>query len=143
MSAFSSTAFSTNAFSISAFDFGGTPPAPTLRGGHFLPIYEKGKRKIALSNIQIIYDKAKTLPRKQTKELREAIKQYVEPVIARQPIIPEIAKIDYEALFVDSDAYKQFLVALDNIQKNIVLLEYQQKEDDELLLITVLACAIN
>lgn len=118
-------------------------PAPSVTGGHFLPIYEHGKRKHTLSNIQIVYDKARKLPRNETKELREIISEFVEPAIAGQAKLPEIIKIDYEMLAENQLAYERFIGALNNIQNNIVIIEKRHQEDDELLLLTVFACTIN
>lgn len=118
-------------------------PAAVITGGHFLPSRHKGKSKGTLSNIQLIYDKAKKLPRKETKELRDTISQFVEPAVARQATVPDIIKIDYAALEANQAAYDKFLLALDNIQKQIVKIEEQQNDDDELLLITIISCVIH
>lgn len=117
----------------------------THDGAHkiHLPIYERSNKKRPLSNIQIIYDKARELPRKQTKELRDAISEFVEPEVAQKAALPEIVKVNYEAIQANEQAYKKFTQALDNIQNNLVLIDKIQKEDEELLLLAVISCVIN
>lgn len=120
-------------------------PAPSpqpIGGGHYLP-HAHYAHKRTLSNIQIIYNKAKTLPRKETKQLRTIISDFVEPEIARKAELPAITKIDYAALEANQIAYEKFVTAIDNIQNKIVLAEKQQQEDDELLLMTILACELH
>lgn len=125
------------------YSSGSPTPTPTITGGHFLP---KGGRhhKRTLSNILEIYNEARELPRKETKELRDAIAEFVEPAIAMQPYIPNIIKIDYEALSKNDEAYEKFSQALANIQKRIeIQIAARHAEDDELLLMAILACSIN
>lgn len=141
MAAFSSSAFSTNAFSTSAFDFGTSPTPTPVTGGHFLP--RQGNRKATLSNILTIYKEAKKLPRKQTKELRDAIAEFVEPVVAKKAVLPDYEKINYEALQANQIAYEKFITAIDNIQNQMVKYEYLQKQDDELLLIAIISCTLH
>lgn len=147
LSAFQSNAFQNNAFQIE--NNGGVPPTPTITGGHFLPAH--GKRKATLSNILTIYEKAKALPRKETKELRDAISKFVAPEVAVIAAVPDMEKINYEALEANAQAYERFAAALANIesnleyiqQKQIVIQENKQKEDDELLLLAFICCTIN
>lgn len=123
--------------------------APVIVGGHFLPASHKRRR--TLSNVQVIYAKAKELPRKDTKELRDAISEFLTPEIARVAQLPDIDKINYEALEANDSAYEKFTQALQNIeerlnlieQNKIALLAKQQEEDDELLLITFISCIIH
>src|ERR1700676_1854588 len=90
----------------------GVCPVPTLTGGHFIP-EKHGHHKRTLSNILTIYNKAKELPRQETKELRDAISEFVEPAIARQASLPEIIKVDYEALRINEEAYEKFARAME------------------------------
>lgn len=114
----------------------------TITGGHFLP--HGGKHKRTLSNILTIYNEAKNLPRVETKELRDAIAEFVEAEVALRPYVPDIIKVDYEALSANDEAYEKFVQAITNIQKRIDKeMQRQAAEDDELLLMAVLACSIN
>lgn len=138
--------FQADAFQNDAFQIGG---ASSIIGGHFLP--SSHKRKATLSNINVIYNKARDLPRKETKELRDAISQFVEPELAIKAEVPDLAKVDYSALEANQMAYDKFSQALANIQERIEIVEQhkialltkQQQEDDELLLITIISCIIN
>lgn len=120
-----------------------TPTPIPNQGGHFIPD-KHGKR--TLSNVLVVYDKAKKLPRKQTKELRDAISEFVPASVANQAKLPDIAKVDYQALAANDAAYERFAAALENIQKQLEIVENERikktLEDDELLLITVIACSI-
>lgn len=125
------------------YSSGSPTPTPTITGGHFLPSGGKHHKR-TLSNILEIYNQAKELPRQETKELRDAIVEFVEPAIAMQPYIPNIIKVDYEALSKNDEAYEKFSQALANIQKRIeIQIAAQRAEDDELLLMAILACSIN
>lgn len=127
----------------------GPAPTPTITGGHFLPANHKGKR--SLSNVLTIYNKAKTLSRKETKELRDAISEFVPPIVAAQTSVPDIAKVNYEAIAANDAAYDRFSQAIANIQMRIQEMEQiehanklkLQQEDDELLLLTFISCIIN
>lgn len=117
------------------------PPTPTITGGHFLP-QGANKKKRTWSNVNVVYEKARALPRVETKELRDAVSEFVEPKIARQTVVPELSAVDYAALEANQRAYDKFIEALDNIQNNIVALEEKQNEDDELFQLAILACTI-
>lgn len=141
--------FQSNAFQSFAFQTVGIGSGSGfLIGGHFLPKY--GKHKHTLSNVLTIYNKAKALSRKETKELRDIISEFIEPEVALQAILPDIIKIDYEALKQNDLAYEKFSNALLNIEERIEIMEKsrldllakQQAEDDELLLMATFACAI-
>lgn len=119
---------------------GNPPPPAAATGGHYLPPH--GKHKRAFSNILIIYNQAKELPRKETKELRDAISEFVEPQIAAKPYVPDILEIDYEALSANDEAYERFSRALADIQQKLKI-SLQQEEDEELLLLAIMACDIN
>lgn len=146
---FQSYAFQSFAFQTAGVG-GGTPPAPVIVGGHFLPAAH-GKKKGSLSNVQVIYKKAQALSRKETKILRDIISDFIEPTIAMQPIVPDIVHIDYAALEANQAAYSKFLIELANIRNRleeiennkIALLAKQQEEDDELLLMTIISCVIH
>lgn len=122
---------------------------PHIIGGHFLPATNKRKR--TLSNILTIYDKAKDLPRKETKALRDAVREFVPVQAALIATVPDIAQVDYAALAANDAAYAKFSLALDAIQhrieemerNKIAILAKQQQEDDELLLITIFSCLIH
>lgn len=120
---------------------GGASPVPAIIGGHFLPAHNKKKR--TLSNVQIIYNKAKQLARKDTKELRDAISDFVEPAIARQIFVPDLEKINYEALEANKIAYEKFEQALLNIEQSLIMLDEQNQDDDELLLLATITCLIH
>ena len=130
-SAFQSNAFQGNAFQI-------VRAAIKMVGGHFLP--KGASRRRILSNVNVIYKQAQSLPRKRTKQLRDAISEFVAPEVAMLTVVPDLAKIDYSALESNAAAYERFLSALENIES---LLEKQQAEDEELMLISILACQIN
>lgn len=129
--------FQSSAFQSRGFQIVRAIAKAALTGGHFLP---KGAgRKRTLSNVNVIYKQAQSLPRQQTKQLRDAISDFVEPELAFQAAVPDIIKIDFSALESNKAAYEKFLLALDNIE---ALLEKQQTEDEELMLISILACQI-
>lgn len=139
----------TSAFQSFAFQTvsgGSIPPTPTATGGHFLPIYENRKqRKRTLGNISFIYDTARELPKEEVQELLAAVEDYIEPdnENVEQTIIPSFEFINYEALESNKIAYKKFLAAIENIQRNIELADQLNKEDEELLQITLICCTIN
>lgn len=114
-------------------------------GGHFLPSAPNKKR--TLSNVNVIYEKAQSLPRKETKELRDAISEFVAPEIARQPFVPDMEKINYEALQSNAIAYEKFAKALTNIQERIELMEQSrlklEQEDDDLMTVAIIASLIH
>lgn len=119
-------------------------------GGHFLPANHKHKR--ILSNVQVIYSKAQELPRKATKQLRDAISEYVEPAVARQTIVPDIVKVDYESLKANEVAYEKFLNALQIIEYGLMEAEQNRKaailrdqvlDVDDLMDIATIACLMH
>lgn len=131
------------------YSSGSSPVPPTITGGHFLPANHKHKR--TLSNVLTIYNKAKELPRIETKELRDSISDFVDPSIALLANVPDIIKVDYDAIQANDAAYEKFHQALANIeqyinifeQQKITLIAKQEEEDDELLLMTIISCLIH
>lgn len=120
----------------------GTPtPTPAIIGGHFLPDHHKKKR--TLSNVLTIYNKAKELPRKETKELRDSIAKFVPADIAMIATVPEIHKVDYEALALNDAAYERFAVAIENIQKRLEIAEAQERDDSDLMEFAFIASLIH
>lgn len=137
-SAFQSNAFQANAFQINGL---GTPPTPpTIIGGHFLPAHHKNKR--TLSNVNVIYKQAQALSRKETKELRDAISQFIAPEVAIIAQVPDISKVDYVAIEANSAAYEKFTQALLNIEERLIGNHKKQEEEDELLLMATFACLL-
>lgn len=143
--------FQSNAFQNYAFQTmgSGSSPAPTpIVGGHFIPAKHTKDKKRTLSNVLTVYKKAKELPRAETKELRDTISKFVEPSIARKPIVPEFEKINYEDLTSNDTAYEKFSNALSKIQERLDNMNSLAKEkskpeteeDDELLLTAIIAC---
>lgn len=126
--AFQNTAFQNNAFQIDV---------SLIVGGHFLV---KGKKR-TWSNIRTIYEKAKALSPEDTKELHNAVSEFVEVIKTEE--LPNIGKVNYDAIFENDAAYEKFLAALDDIQNKLSIIDNIQKEDDELLLIAILACTFN
>lgn len=133
----------------SSINYNGTSTPSNIVGGHFLPEHHKHKR--TLSNVNVIYKKAQLLSRKETKELRDAISEFIEPALAMQATLPEIIKIDYASLEANDLAYQKFSKALSNIEEclemmekdRINLMKKQIQEDDELLLLSTIACLIH
>ncbi len=128
--------FQSNAFQSFAFQtIGGIA---SIIGGHFLPAHHKNKR--TLSNVNVIYKKAQALPRLETKELRDIISEFVELSVARKAILPDIIKIDYEALEANEIAYKKFISILENIESRFKI---SLEEEEELLLMATIASIIH
>lgn len=143
--------FQSNAFQSFAFQTCGIGNSGGhITGGHFIP-KKHGKHKRTLSNVLTIYNKAKELPRKETKELRDIISEFVAPEVSLQAILPDISRVNYEALEQNDLVYEKFSQALSNIQErletaeqaNIAFLARQGAEDEELLLMTTFACLIH
>lgn len=148
------TAFQGNAFQNNAFQIDGSPtPSPT--GGHYLPQYRGRYKKRPPGNIALVYEKAKQLPSAETRKLLSSVDPFVDPETPEElenrqsakyisDSLPSISRIDYSALEANALAYKRFKETLDDIQQKM---ESAQKnltqENDELLLITILACTIN
>lgn len=113
----------------------------SLIGGHFLP--KGGKKRHTLSNVLVVYNQAKDLPRKETKELRDIISEFVPPDVAMIAAVPDIAEINYEALEANANAYEKFIQALMNIQERLEIFEIKEQEDNELMEFAIIASLIH
>ena len=138
-SAFQNNAFQNNAFQIT--NSGSTPPVQTIVGGHFIPTKHKNRR--ILSNVNVIYKAAQSLPRKETKALRDAIAEFVAPEIARIAELPDIAKVDYAAIEANAAAYEKFAKAIDALEKRMEMQIAKEQEDDDLMLVSIISLLIH
>lgn len=142
------SAFQSNAFQSNSFQIASSGATATIIGGHFLPAHHRNKR--ILSNVNVIYKQAQALPRAETKALRDAISEFVPPEVARIAEVPDISRLNYDAMAANSAAYERFIDVLASIESR--LKEQQslrenmrlkaQQEDDDLLLVSIISLLI-
>lgn len=100
-----------------------------------LPIYvKKGHKKQNFGNLIQIYKEAKEIIPDDV-ELLEAISPYIDDP---SPSIPPVENINLEALLKNEQSTRQFIIAIENIEKRLKILAIQaakDAEDDELLMV--------
>lgn len=121
---------------------GSAPPAPSpAPSDNFIPRYFADGEQ--LGNIRIIYDKARTLPKKETLGLKEAIEAFIEDQEEKSAALPDIEKINLQALQANAIASRNFMEQLDMMRQKIFLLEKLQADEQDFMLLAFLACTIN